>query len=169
MVIRDELEIGRMKRLFAVVFVIAIATAGWVLWPRHLPAPQARQYLDVSACLLTDPSGIVPGTPGAPVWTAMQTASQATRVMVSYLPDTGPSDAAPMLNTLVERHCALIIATTAAADQVIDAAKANPHQRFLLVTAAAAVAAAPRNTAVISPSAAPAHIEQAIDALAAQA
>jgi hypothetical protein len=150
--------------------------AAWLLWPRPAPvassarAAVARQYLSASACLLTDPRGVAAGTPAAPVWAAMESESLATHVMVSHLPDTGPADVAPMLNTLIQRRCGLIVATSAAANQVIPAAKANPHQQFLLITAAgAATAAVPVNAVLVSPAAAADRIDQAIRALAGQA
>lgn len=149
---------------------VGAGTAAWLLWPRPAPAPQARQYLNVSACLLTDSRGVVPGTPAAPVWAAMESASLATHVMVSYLPDTGPADVTPMLGTLIQRQCGVIITTTAEPSQVISAAKADPGQHFLLVTAAgAATTAAPANAAIVSPAAAAGRIDQTIHALAAQA
>ena len=153
----------------AAVLAIAGVTA-WMLWPRPAAAPQARQYLNVSACLLTDPKGVAPGTPAAPVWAAMQSASLATHVMVSYLPATGPADVKPMLNTLIQRQCGVIVATGTATAGVVEAGKANPHQLFLLVTApgSAAPAATP-NTTVVSMAAAPGRIDQAIRALAAHA
>jgi len=96
--------------------VVAIAgIAAWAWWPRPAPFAHARQYLNVSACQVTDPAGIAPGTAAAPVWSAMQSASLATRVKVTYLADTGPADAGPMLNTLVQRQCGVIIATGPAA------------------------------------------------------
>jgi basic membrane lipoprotein Med (substrate-binding protein (PBP1-ABC) superfamily) len=159
----------RAKRWLAAAGVIAAGVVTWVVWPQPSSVPHARQYLNVSACLLTDPSGIVAGSPGASAWAAMEAASLATRVMVSYLPDTGTSDVAPMLNTLVERQCGVIIATDSASSQVIEVAKANPHEHFLLITGAGTVAAAPSNAVVVSPSAASRRIDQAIHALATQA
>jgi basic membrane lipoprotein Med (substrate-binding protein (PBP1-ABC) superfamily) len=160
-------------RIWLALLALVVAgagTAAWLLWPRSAPAPQARQYLNVSACLLTDPRGVVPGTPAAPVWAAMESASQTTHVMVSYLPDTGPADITPMLSTLIERQCGVIITTGADASQVISAAKADPNQHFLLITAAgAAITAAPANAAIVSPATAADRIDQTIRALAAQA
>jgi hypothetical protein len=153
--------------------IIAAAT-GSSPWPfgHQQPAavPQARHYLDTTACLLTDSRGIAPGTPGAPVWKAMQDASLATHVMVSYLPDTGRADAAVMLSTLMERQCGVIITTGTPAAKVIKAAKADRRQSFVLVAASvpASPAGAP-NTIVVSPAGAPARIDRAIRALAAQA
>jgi hypothetical protein len=159
-------------RIWPILMTLAAVAAGvavWLLWPRPAPAPEARQYLNVSACLLTDPRGVVPGTPAAPVWAAMESASTATHVMVSYLPDTGPADVTPMLSTLIQRQCGVIITTGADASQVISAAMADPRQHFLLVTAVGATAAAPANATIVSPAAAAGRIAQTIHALAAQA
>jgi hypothetical protein len=158
----------------AVTAGIIAAATGTSLWPfghqQSVAVPQARHYLDTTACLLTDSRGIAPGTPGAPVWKAMQNASLATHVMVSYLPDTGRSDAAVMLSTLMERQCGVIITTGTPAAKVIKAAKADRQQNFVLV--AASVPASPAgtpNTTIVSPAGAPARIDRAIRALASQA
>jgi hypothetical protein len=160
-------------RIWLVLMALVAAGAGaaaWLVWPRPAPVPQARQYLNVSACLLTDSRGVVPGTPAAPVWAAMESASTATHVMVSYLPDTGPADVTPMLGTLIQRQCGVIITTTADASQVISAAKADPSQHFLVVTGAGAVTTpAPENATIVAPAAAADRIDQTIHALAAQA
>jgi hypothetical protein len=148
--------------------VLAAVLAAWVWWPRPAPAPQARQYLDVTACLLTGPRGVVPGAPAAPAWAAMEQASLATRVMVSYLPATGAADVAVLLNTMVQRRCGLIVTDGASPAQVARAATANPHQRFVLVASVSA-AALPANAVVVSAAAAPARIDQAFRALAAAA
>jgi hypothetical protein len=152
------------------VVVAAGVTAGVLLWPRAAPVPRARQYLDLSACLLTDPGGVVPGTAAAPVWSAMESASLATHVMVSYLPDTGPGDAGPMLNTLIERKCGVIVTTGAPPGTVVAVAKANPHQRFLLVLPAGASAVqAPPNASAVSSAVAASSVSRAVRALASQA
>jgi hypothetical protein len=155
--------------LWVIVTALAVAGAGIavpVLSQSH--PPQARQYLNVSACLLTDTSGVVPGTPAAPVWTAMQSASVQTRVMVSYLSSTGPSDVSPMLATLAQRKCGLIVTTAAAAGQAVSTARAFPHQQFMIVAAGGA-AGIPPNAVLVPPAFAPARIAQAIRALTAQA
>ncbi len=150
--------------------VLAAVLAGWALWPRPAPAPQACQYLNATACLLTGPGGVVPGAPAVPAWTAMEKASLATHVMVSYLPATAPANVAVLLNTLVQRRCGVIITDGAPPAQVARAARANPRQRFLLVASAGAAAAAvPANAVVVSAAAAPARIDQALHALAAAA
>jgi hypothetical protein len=155
--------------LWVILTVLAVVVAGIAVPLLTLSHPsQARQYLNVSACLLTDASGVVPGTPAAPAWTAMQSASLATRVMVSYLSGTGPSDVSSMLSTLAQRKCGLIITTAAAAGQAVSAARAYPRQQFLIVAAGGAVAVPP-NAVLVAPAAAPARIAQAIHALSAQA
>jgi len=166
-------QAGRLPRWLlaaGAAVVVAVGVAAWALWPRPAAVAQARHYLNVSACLLTDPAGITAGTPAAPVWAAMQSASLSTHVMVTYLADTGPTDVRPMLNTLIQRQCGVIIATGTATAGVIAAGKANPHQRFLLVATpgGAAVAVAP-NTAIVPAASAPGRVNQMIRALAANA
>jgi hypothetical protein len=156
--------------LLAAVSVVAAVVSAWLLWPSPGSAPQARQYLNVSACLLTSPSGIAAGTPGAPVWDAMESASLATHVMVSYLPEAGQDDATPMLNTLIERKCGVIITAGVPAGQVTAAAASDPHQRFVLVTGAGPdPESVPSNAVVVSADSAAAPIAQVIHSLAAQA
>ncbi len=153
--------------------VIAVVT-GAALWPseHHQPAagPQARRYLNATACLLTDPGGITPGAPGAPVWRAMQTASLATHVMVSYLPEPSPAAAQVMLGTLMERQCGVIVITGTSAAEAVKAAKADRHQKLVLVDASStAGAAGMSNLVIVSPASMPVRIDQAIRALASQA
>jgi len=167
-----------MKRALikAAAVVVAAAAAfivGWVLWPRPPIAavPRARQYLNVSACLLTGSSGVNPGTLGGQAWHAMEAASLASHVMVSYLPGTGPAGVPAMLNTLVERQCGVIVVTGASPIQVTGAAKANPGRRFILVTTstAAGPAAVPPNAVVVPAADASGPIAQEVTALAATA
>jgi hypothetical protein len=148
---------------------LAAGVAGWVLWPRPAPPPQARQYLDVTACLLTGPRGVTPGSPAAPVWASMQQASLATHVMVSYLPDTGHNDIPLLLNTLVQRRCGVIVTAEAAPAQVAQAAKANPRQHFVLVTSQVSAATTAPNLVVATTADASGPIAQELHTLAASA
>ncbi len=152
------------------VAVAVVAVVVWAPWQRPVatPPPHARHYLNASACLLTDPHGITAGSAAAPVWATMRSASLTTHVMVSYLSATGPADLTPMLNTLVQRHCGVIIATSVATDEIVVTAKTHPQQQFLLVSAAP-VAAAPPDVVVSGPDAAPARIAAVIDTVAAHA
>jgi hypothetical protein len=161
--------------VLAVLAAAVVGVAGWVAWPRLAPAPAraavrtGREYLDASACLLTGPGSVAAGAAGAPVWAAMSSVSVVTRVMVSYLPDTGPSDAGVMLNTLVLRRCGVIITTGTAVGLVARVARADPGQRFLVVSAAGgAGSGVPANVSVVSPAGAAAAAGQAVHALAAQ-
>jgi hypothetical protein len=150
--------------------VLAVSFTTWALWPRPPAAPRARQYLSITACLLTSPSGIAQGSPAAPVWASMRAASLATHVMVSYLPAAGPADVPVMLNTLIQRQCGVIITAGAAQAQVIPVAQANPRQRFLLIAAPGASGPrVPRNAVVVRTANAPRQVDQAIHALAASA
>jgi hypothetical protein len=147
----------------AVLFV-----AAWVLWPRPgTVAAPARQYLDASACLLTGAGGVAPGTAGGRAWRVMESASVASRVMVSYLPGTGA--AVPvLLNTLVEQRCGVIVVTGGSRAQVAGVARANPGDRFILVTgsAVAGPAVVPPNVVVVPAAAAARRIGQEVTALA---
>jgi hypothetical protein len=167
--------------LMVKVAIAAGAAAGacvtaWAVWPSSTTvAPHARQYLDVSACLLTGPSGISPGTPGARAWNAMESASLASHVMVSYLPSSGPADVLTLLNTLVERRCGVIVVTGATSAEVAGSATANPGRHFVLVTtstaagSAAGSAAVPPNAVVVPVADASGRIDQEIGALAGAA
>jgi hypothetical protein len=163
----------------AAVVVAAAAMSGligaWALWPgtatvaaSRTGQAQARQYLDASACLLTGSSGISPGTPGAQAWRAMESASSASHVMVSYLPGTSPADVPALLNTLVERKCGVIVVTGGSSNQVTSAARANPRHRFILVTtiAAAGPAALPPNAVIVSAADVAGRVNQEVTALA---
>jgi hypothetical protein len=109
------------------------------------------------------------GAPAAPAWTAMEKASLASHVMVSYLSAAAPADVTVLLNTLVQRQCGVIITDGASPAQVAPAARANPRQRFVLVASSSAGGAVPANAVVVSTAAAPARIDQALRALAAAA
>jgi len=165
---------GRLWFAFAggavLAVVLALVPAGGALRPRAA-APQARSYLDATACLLTSPAGITQGSAAAPVWASMQAASLVTHVMVSYLPETSPAGAPSMLSTLVQRRCGVIITAGPDPGQVIAAARANPRQRFLLVTAAGSLAGlpVPGNAAVVTAGSAASGIGQALRSLAAAA
>ena len=97
----------------------------------------------------------------------MEKASVKTHVMVTYLPATGSAQVPGLLNTLVERHCGVIVATGTASARVAAVAKANPRQQFILVIApGTATAPLTQNARAVSATAAPARIGQVIRALA---
>lgn len=164
---------GLVRAAAGAVAVAVLVVVAWVLWPGSsaVSVPRARQYLDVSACLLTGPGGITPGTAGGRVWRAMESASLASHVMVSYLPDAGPADAPVLLSTLAERRCGVIVVTDASRAQVVSVARANPGRRYVLVTASAAAgpAVVPSNAVVVPVAGASGLVDQEITALAGTA
>ncbi|HET9171595.1 MAG TPA: hypothetical protein VFN97_19300 [Actinospica sp.] len=159
-----------VKAALAGVALAAGALAAWALWPgpTAAAAPQARRYLDASACLLTGASGVSPGTLGARAWSAMESASLTSHVMVSHLSSAAPADAPSLLNTLIERKCGVIVVTGASQSQVTSAARANPGPRFILVLdgAAAGPATVLPNAVTVSAARASGPINREVVALA---
>ena len=166
-------ERGSVKAVVAAVVGVVLAGAAvvaWAVWPASTSgaAPQARQYLSASACLLTGAGGVSPGTDGARAWSAMESASVSSRVMVSHLPSSTPADVPDLINTLIERRCGVIVVTGASLNQVTSAARANPKPRFILVTdgtSAGPVSVLP-NAVTVSAARASGRINQEVVALA---
>jgi hypothetical protein len=127
---------GRRWLLLLLAFSVAAGLTVWTLWPSTPPPPRARQYLAVTACLLTDERGLA-GGPVAPVWAGMQDASLTTGVKVQYLPTLGAStasDASAYLASLVQRHCDLIVAVGQAQVAAVGAdASRYRNARFVAV------------------------------------
>jgi hypothetical protein len=164
--------VRRTRAIWSGLGAAAIVAAGlttWLAWPGggQGAVPHARQYGDASACLLAGQGGISTGSPARPVWLAMQRASARSRVMVTWLPAASPADAPVMLATLSERHCGVIVAAGIGAPQAEQAAAANPHQSYLLITAAGAPPPRTANLVVASAAAGPARAASAVTALAA--
>ena len=133
----------RMWVLIA-VGVVAVAGGAWTLWPSNTakaPAPQARQYSNFSACLLTDDVG-VGSRQARPVWAGMQQASAQTSARVSFLEAVGPTDAdniSSYLNTLLQRRCNVVLAAGAPqVAAVVAAASSAPGTHFIVVGAPSA-------------------------------
>jgi hypothetical protein len=116
--------------------VTATAVTIWLLWPDPPLPPRARQYLEFTACLFTDESGIGRG-PGAAAWAGMQDASLTTHAKVQYLSVTGPAttaNALPYLASLLQRRCAVIVAVGQAQIQaVLTDAPAHPQTQFVVL------------------------------------
>lgn len=114
---------------------VVAGVLAWVLTAGG-PVPRARQYLAFTACLLTGSRGLA-APEAARVWAGMESASLATRAKVEYLPVmSGSTEAAaePYVASLVERHCAVVIATGAAQVQAVEAQAARfPSVRFAVV------------------------------------
>lgn len=112
----------------------------WVLWPSPPAEPRAREYRDVTACLLTDRAGVA-GAQAAPVWAGMQAASARTHGQVRFLAVTGAQtvdNAETFAGSLVLGRCAVIVAEPGIADGAVRAvAGRHPEQRFVVVGGAA--------------------------------
>ncbi|GAB3150889.1 hypothetical protein GCM10027290_39140 [Micromonospora sonneratiae] len=108
----------------------------WAVWPSPQPEPRARQYRDVTACLLTDERGVT-GPEAAAVWAGMQEASLKTRAKVQFLEVDGAQtadNARTYLASLVQSRCNLVLAVGAApVDAVRENADRFPAARFVTV------------------------------------
>jgi hypothetical protein len=116
--------------------VLAVMLLTWAMWPAPDVEPRAREYRDVTACLLTDQQGVA-GPDAAPVWAGMQSASAQTHGQVRYLAVTGEQsvpNAQTFAGTLVAGRCTIIVATPGIADGAIRALAGHyPAQQFLVV------------------------------------
>ncbi|MEV7228786.1 MULTISPECIES: hypothetical protein [Polymorphospora] len=96
----------------SVALVVAVgALLTWVLWPEPESEPRAREYRDVTACLLTGASG-VQSPEAAPIWSGMQDASVETLVKVQFLEVDGPQtaeNAGTFLASLAQSRCDTVI------------------------------------------------------------
>jgi hypothetical protein len=99
--------------LVGAAVLVAVGLLVWWAWPQEPPAvPRERQYLETTACLLTDDQGIT-GDQAAQTWAAMREVSDQKLIKVQYLSVSGPQTSANALsyfNTLGLQKCAAIIA-----------------------------------------------------------
>ncbi|MDQ2810643.1 MAG: hypothetical protein M3Z75_01865 [Actinomycetota bacterium] len=129
----------RRRRIVTYAVTLACAAVAGVLAVQHettVSAPRARTYLAFDACLLTRERGLA-GPQAAQAWAGLQRASLATHAKVEYLPVMGAQTAGgalPVLSSLLQRNCNVIIAAgtpqIAAVDQ--DAAR-YPAVRFATI------------------------------------
>lgn len=111
--------------------VVVLAAAVTLVVTALAPSPtvaRARQYLAFTACLLTGSQGLA-GHQAALAWAGMQEASLATRAKVEYLPVMSGSTAAaaaPVLASLLQRHCNVVIASGAAEVAALASEKVRP-------------------------------------------
>jgi hypothetical protein len=105
----------------------------WALWPEP---PRQREYLDATACLLTDEQGVT-ADPARPVWKAMQAASVTSLVRVQNLQVMGPQtaeNAAAHLASMTGGGCGAILAVgPAPIEAVTRSAGGHRDIRFLTV------------------------------------
>ena len=133
---------GRPRRrwLIAGGVTVLLAVLIWVLWPSPQAEPRARQYRDVTACLLTGQAGVT-GAQAAPVWAGLQAASARTHGQVRFLEVTGDQtvdNAKSFAGSLVLGRCSVIVAEPGIADGAVRAvAGEHPEQQFVVVGGAA--------------------------------
>jgi hypothetical protein len=133
--VRDAIA-RRSWRTGAAVSVGFVAIAGlltWALWPEE---PRQRDYLDATACLLTDDKGLTTA-PADSVWPTMQDISDTTLVRVQHQRTDGPQtteNAITHLTTLAYTGCQTIVATgKAPIDAVAARAGAYPKVTFITI------------------------------------
>lgn len=141
----------------ALVAVLALVVTAVVPSPT---AVRARQYLAFTACLLTGSQGLA-SPQAALAWAGMQEASLATRAKVEYLPVMSGSTeaaAAPVLASLVQRHCNVVIAAGRAQVSALVSEKARPPGvRFV------AMGGAPAGSGVLTVPASGSGVRPAVD------
>ncbi|MFF9392888.1 type 1 periplasmic-binding domain-containing protein [Streptomyces griseoluteus] len=159
------------------VLLVAVVAGVWV----HLagrqdgpPDTRARQYKEFDACLLTGDKGIAQGTDAASAWQGMQQASLETRARINYVPVTGAQSVAntePFLNSLMQRHCGVLVAVGAPQARVAREAAANHAEvRFVLVDGASSATRGPEKNVTVAkpgdalPETVAAVIERAVEA-----
>ncbi|MFF9361848.1 type 1 periplasmic-binding domain-containing protein [Streptomyces griseoluteus] len=159
------------------VLLVAVVAGVWA----HLagrqdgpPDTRARQYKEFDACLLTGDKGIAQGTDAASAWQGMQRASLKTRARINYVPVTGAQSVAntrPFLNSLMQRHCGVLVAVGAPQARVArEAAADHAEVRFVLVDGASSASRGPGENVTVAkpgdalPEAVAAVIERAVAA-----
>jgi hypothetical protein len=133
--VRQRPPSTRPRQLAVAALALSLGVvAAWAFWPD--PRPRQREYLDATACLLTDEKGAT-GKDAAPIWSAMQDASVSSLVRVQYLPVNGPQtadNARAYVASLAGGKCGVVIAVgTAQVDAVTAIAHTFPAARFVTV------------------------------------
>ncbi|MFH8380823.1 hypothetical protein ACH4E7_07760 [Kitasatospora sp. NPDC018058] len=100
------------------------------------PKPTATQpFIAFNACLITDTTGLAPGSPATQAWAGTQAATGPLHARAGYVTaDPGKADGA--IGGLILKNCSLIISASTDgrfAPAVEAAAKAHPDQHFLIV------------------------------------
>lgn len=133
------------RRWFAAVggLVVIVVLGVVLLWPSpsgieaYRPPVRARVYASTTLCLLTGPQGVVSAS-AASVWAGVRGAANAANDQSEYLAATVPVETVgsvtPFVNTLVNQHCDLIVATGLVEIAAVDSIAAKETSiRFLVV------------------------------------
>jgi hypothetical protein len=127
----------------AVAGIAFVAVAGlltWALWPEP---PRQREYLDATACLLTDDKGITTA-PADSIWPTMQEVSATTLVRVQHQRTDGPQttdNAITHLATLAYTGCQTIVVTGKAPIEAVGA-RAGSYPKVTFITVGSGTPAA---------------------------
>lgn len=138
-----------------VVGSLVVAALSFALWPEpeSEPDPRAREYLEFTACALTDARGLG-GPEAAAVWSGMQDASLVTHAKVQYLPvidKNGEINAELYLAGLLERRCEVVIGVgDAQADAIRRVANLHPKVRFAVVVGGGSTSDPSPNVTVVA-------------------
>lgn len=130
----------RQQKIVAGVIagIVVLVGLSVLLWPDdpEPPAARERDYREVTACLLTDQTGLE-GDLAKPAWAGMQEASLASRVQVQYLAIAGPQTAdngVTFFNTLGTQKCSVIVAAgPVPVASMVQGYKQFPSVRFVAV------------------------------------
>ncbi|MBO1415336.1 hypothetical protein [Streptomyces sp. FH025] len=133
----------RSQPVIRVVGTLLLALLTGCSSAHSAPAPTATQpFIAFNACLITDATGLAPGSPAAQVWAGTQAAVDPLHARAAYV-TTDPAKVDSAIGGLILKNCALIISASADpqfAAAVDAAAKTHPGQHFLLVGTAGAAA-----------------------------
>ncbi|MCQ4082299.1 hypothetical protein NGB36_17220 [Streptomyces sp. RB6PN25] len=119
----------------------ALITVGLLTWLAFsvLTGPQTPRIVannvsrNFRTCLINDQHDAAM-TPS--VWSAVQEAAQGAAINAQHIvvPDTGNAAPLPYVNSLMQRHCGLIISVGPDLhDAIVTAAQHNPRQQFVSI------------------------------------
>lgn len=118
---------------------VLVAALLVVFLPEGRSAPKAANVSrNLRACLLDSPAGATDAALARATWQGMRAAADTGKVNAERFPDPtiDAKAALPYVNGAVQHRCRLIFAVGTGMRAATEAAaKANPHQRFVLVGA----------------------------------
>ncbi|WP_405864473.1 hypothetical protein OG407_38580 [Streptomyces sp. NBC_01515] len=132
--------------LVVVLSLTALLTGGGSTQPRA--ANVSRNF---RACLLVSPAGATDARLSQASWQGMQDAARSGRVNAQRFPapTIDVKAALPYFNGAVQHHCELIVTVGTGMKPATEAAaRANPHQEFVII---GATSARPRISAITAP------------------
>ncbi len=128
----------------AALCVLAVLVAGCAKPAKSTTATTKAKF---TGCMVTDTGGIDDKSFNQSSWQGMQAAAAAepSKITVSNLQSTTPSDYAKNISTFIGRKCGIIVTVGFLMGSATEtAAKANPHQKFAIVDCSYASACLPK-------------------------